>query len=222
MAAEDRMTDGDQLRSIDSLQMPSGTVSADSAVVQQWENGLRQNQLVHFRMAEKFAGRDRVLGVLALVLTTVVGTAIFATLESDPDVRWQLLAGLLSLLAAVMVALQTFMDYSGRAATHRSVATGYSELRRLMEQERLTGFVRQELLTGVRKQWTALEGQAPPTPRRLRAAVLTEIKSNQPGSPPRADQRLVAGAPLGQPSLGAVGHESTSETGDPLDRDHRA
>lgn len=167
---------------VSSLPPLTGAVDANEPVLGMWANGLALNQRVHFLMAERCQRRDKWLGVPALVLTTVVGTALFATLESKPETRWQIVAGLLSIAASILVALQTFMNYGSRAASHVEAAAGYGELRRLLEQERLSKTVRQEALTEIRLRWSALDAVATPTSKRLRKSELKEIKKGSPSA----------------------------------------
>jgi hypothetical protein len=70
------------------------------------------------------------LGIPVVVLTAAVGTTIFATFGTNPDSRWVIIAGLVSLLAAILAALQTFLGYAQRAERHRAAAVAYSQLKR--------------------------------------------------------------------------------------------
>ena len=66
----------------------------------------------HYIAWEKAANKNKWLGVPVIITTTVVGTAIFGTLQESPHIAWKITAGLLSLLAAVLSALQTTLKYS--------------------------------------------------------------------------------------------------------------
>jgi hypothetical protein len=70
------------------------------------------------------------LGIPVVVLTAVVGTAIFATLGTSPSSKWIIGVGLLSLLATILAALQTFLGYSQRAERSRTAAVAYGQLKR--------------------------------------------------------------------------------------------
>jgi len=70
------------------------------------------------------------LGVPVTVFSAVVGTAIFATKNTPHrDAQVQLLAGLLSLAAAVLSALHTFFNFADVAAQHKSAAAEYESVR---------------------------------------------------------------------------------------------
>jgi hypothetical protein len=68
-----------------------------------------------------------------VVITSIVGTSIFATIEDTPEVGWKILAGIVSLLAAVLSAAQSFFRFSERAQEHRSAGAAYERLRREIE-----------------------------------------------------------------------------------------
>jgi hypothetical protein len=70
------------------------------------------------------------LGIPVVILTAAVGATIFATFGSTPQSRWVIGIGLLSLLAAILSALQTFLGYAQRAERNRTSAAAYGQLKR--------------------------------------------------------------------------------------------
>ena len=69
------------------------------------------------------------LGIPTLCIATVVGSSVFASLASDkPGTLVVVSTGLLSILAAVLSALQTFLDFSKRAQAHKTAADSYSAI----------------------------------------------------------------------------------------------
>lgn len=88
----------------------------------------------HYKMCELAMRKHSLLGVPAAIVSTLVGTAIFSTLNSPKQSLWlQILAGLFSLLAAVLVALQTFFNYSDVASKHRDAAASYEAIRHKLD-----------------------------------------------------------------------------------------
>ena len=73
------------------------------------------------------------LGIPVVVLSTVVGTTIFSSLGGSPDSTLVIVAGLVSLLAGSLAALQTFLGSAHRAEKHRAAAAGYGELKRELD-----------------------------------------------------------------------------------------
>ena len=87
----------------------------------------------HYKAAEDVEKWSLRLGVPAAALSAVVATSIFATVASDPAIGWKIASGTLSLVAAVLVSLQTFFGHAERAREHRAVAGEYAALRRRAE-----------------------------------------------------------------------------------------
>lgn len=101
----------------------------------QWYANKRDN--AHYQMALHLNGRERLLGIPVIATTTVVGTAIFATLQQDAALGWRVATGLLSVIAAVLATLQTFFNYGGEAQRHFEAAVGFARLWRHMDQFKL-------------------------------------------------------------------------------------
>jgi hypothetical protein len=96
----------------------------------------------HRVMADRMRQRHLLLGIPVVILTTLVGTSAFASISKakgdsitflgvDPDVVL-ILVGTISVLAAVLSSLQTFLRYATRAEGHRIAALRYETLRRDM------------------------------------------------------------------------------------------
>lgn len=93
----------------------------------------------HYDMAETYRVRHRAFGFAVVIATAVVGTTTFASLAKDilakgMPTEWEnwIKAGtaILSVLATVLAALQTFLGFSDLQAQHKRGADGYSEVRR--------------------------------------------------------------------------------------------
>ena len=100
------------------------------AVAERYRRVVRQSNRGHYVAAERAEARNRILGIASVVVGTVVGTSIFATIQSSPSVNWRVAAGLLVTGAAVLSALQTFLDYAKRASEYRTAGAAYGRLRR--------------------------------------------------------------------------------------------
>ncbi len=73
-----------------------------------------------------------IVGVPAVIFSSVVGTALFAGLEKDSPRTW--IVASTSILAAILGALQTFLRFAERATLHASAADWYSAIRRDIEE----------------------------------------------------------------------------------------
>jgi 4-amino-4-deoxy-L-arabinose transferase-like glycosyltransferase len=171
---------------------PAHTDSAPStALLAQWHNGLRIAHIAQSRSAATCELRGRMLGIAVVVLSTVVGTAIFSTLESSPSTAVKIVAGFASVGAGVLAALQTFLGFEQRAAKHREVAAAYGALRRELESASAfpsDGPQLAQLLADVRGRWDVLDASAPaPSPRIYRGAVASvkpiDVDARAPSAP---------------------------------------
>jgi hypothetical protein len=76
--------------------------------------------LAHAMAAERTDRLSKWLGVPVVILTSIVGTSVFASLTDlgKAHVSIAVMAGVLSILAAVLAALQTFLNFGDRAEAH--------------------------------------------------------------------------------------------------------
>ena len=91
----------------------------------------------HYLTAKRNSRMHTNLGVPVVVISTIVGSTIFATISDDPAVGWKIVAGLLSITAAVLAALQTFFKYSELAEKHRVSGAEYASLKRRLDSYQL-------------------------------------------------------------------------------------
>jgi hypothetical protein len=106
----------------------------DQDLVLTWIRRARESQMSHYEMANILSARDRWLGVPVISIAAVVGTSVFASLTVQavaPPIRIAL--GLLSVLAAVLAAMQTFFRFAQRAEKHRAAGARYGATRRKLE-----------------------------------------------------------------------------------------
>lgn len=136
-----------------------------SQVLDEWYERVAATQRAHYLSADHFGARKYWLGVPAVVLSTLVGTSVFATVQKQPELWLQLSVGLASVLAALLTSLQTFLGYSERAERHRIAGAKYGALGRELEQLRALGSGSiSEQLTEVRKRLDDLAVESPNNP----------------------------------------------------------
>lgn len=122
----------------------------------------------HYLAAKRCQRRHMALGVPVVVFSTIVGSAIFASISERPELQWQIAVGLLSITSAVLASLQTFFRFAEAAAKHRESAAGYSllyrELRMLLLQlshsERAQFAERMAQLESILHRFDELESRA--------------------------------------------------------------
>ncbi len=99
-----------------------------------WIRRSRESQMAHYEMANIFARRDKWLGVPVILITSAVGTSVFASLAASTVEPWQkIVIGMLSVFAAVLSSLQTFFRYSELSEKHKMAAARFGAVRRKLE-----------------------------------------------------------------------------------------
>lgn len=99
-----------------------------------WIRRARESQMAHYEMANSLSYKGRFLGVPVIVITSLIGTSVFASLASEIIPAWsKIVVGFLSLAAVVLSSLQTFFNYSDRAEKHRSSGANFGAVRRKLE-----------------------------------------------------------------------------------------
>jgi len=151
-------------------------------LLDQWHTGIRMAHIGHDRMASLAFGRARTVGILATAGSAVAGTTLVSSLATSSDDRWIAFAAILSVLAAVLSALQTFLNYGDLAARHRSAASSYGDLRRRAEE--LQAFKRGVDLEGpmgeLRLAWTKLDQESPSIPQRVHDVAYARVTRAAP------------------------------------------
>jgi hypothetical protein len=141
------------------------------ALLGQWLVGLRILHVGNFLAAKHCIKLNQRFGILVVIATSVVGSAIFASIGKLQDHRLQIFAGLLSLSATVLASLQTFLGYSNRASAHQAAAIKYGELRTeaemLLTEDLAVVADLEKRLESIRRRWNDLDSTTPPLPDRI-------------------------------------------------------
>ncbi len=143
-------------------------VISKEELLQAWYRRMRESQFSHYEVAKSLEGFNYWLGLPSILLSTFVGTSVFAALGRTVDSRLQIFVGLVSVAAAMLSGVQTFLRFSERAEKHRSVAARYGALRREIEEILACGGeIPGERLTGLREKIDKLAEEAPSISSRI-------------------------------------------------------
>lgn len=99
-------------------------------LLQDWHRRVYAAQTAYYEEAERFRRRNYQLGIPVVIISSLVGTAVFS--EVKPTDRW--LVGSVSILAAVLASLQTFLKFGENATLHGAAADWFAAIRRDIEQ----------------------------------------------------------------------------------------
>ena len=148
-------------------------------LLDKWHKGIRIEQIAHLRAAAHFGRLHRRLGVPVTVFSIIVGTSVFGSLN-ETGLEWLLIiAGVLSVLAAVLSGLQTFLSYESLAMEHQAAGTEYGKLRHFVEEMRVVIKDEAELekkLPEVREAWDRLLAESPALPQRFVDMAMEMVK----------------------------------------------
>ena len=98
-----------------------------------WLTRARNSQHSHHEAGKIYLTRHYWFGIPVVVLTTVLGTAAFATEKTVSDL-WKHLFGYGSMVAAALTAAQTHFQWAERAEKHKSLGARYGDIRRDIEE----------------------------------------------------------------------------------------
>ena len=163
-----------------------------SALIADWLRRVRENQYVHYETGAFFSRLNYYLGIPSIILSAAVGTAVFESLNGEgisPNVK--IVLGCISILAAVLTSLQTFLRFSERASEHRASGAGFGATRRLLECLKTYPPTdvpeMKRALDEVRAQMDKLAFESPEVPSRLKKKFDGQVterlaKATQPRS----------------------------------------
>lgn len=164
-------------------------------VLDEWFRRVAVTQVAHYMSADYFGARKYWLGVPAIILSTLVGTSVFATVQKQPEVWLQISVGLASVAAAVLASLQTFLGYAERAEKHRIAGAKYGALGRELEQIRSSAETPlHDAILEIRKRLDDLAVESPNNPFRIyrrAGATNIEVLPNMPMHSARESARAL-------------------------------
>jgi hypothetical protein len=113
--------------------MPRTDVASESRMVlvkhvdELGESAWKQEVAHAFDRAHDAKVEDR-LALAAIVLSTVVGGSVFASLSGSPQTWAKVLVGVLSVAAAVAAAVNARGPFSGRSTAHAVARSGFASI----------------------------------------------------------------------------------------------
>jgi SMODS and SLOG-associating 2TM effector domain family 4 len=141
----------------------------------QWKQEILVCHKAHFRAAALMQQRNRGFGIPVIILSAVAGTTVFGTLESSPELWVKILVGFLSVAAAVLARLQTFLKYGELAEKHNTASLKYGALQREVEEMEAKADMPGDYVSSVRTRWTAIDSESPSISPKLFDKIETGI-----------------------------------------------
>ena len=137
---------------------------ATRPIATQWYHRAATVAHGHYRAALRFSRLNFWFGFPSVILATIVGTSVFATLQSKPEFWWQVTVGVMSIAAAILSALQSFLGYNDKAEKHRAAGAKYNAIGRELELWLSVEEDNVEKLDVIRQRIDALAQESPHIP----------------------------------------------------------
>ena len=152
-------------------------------LVEYWLFRSARMQDAYYTASRDFDRRHLWLGIPSIVFSAVVGTTVFASLSKNADVLIQLGAGVLSVSAAILTTLQTFLKYSDLSEKHRTAGVKFAHLRHSIELIQVfppdSADELRSRLTEVEVMWDKIRQDSPTLPPRLWRSVSESLTFEQ-------------------------------------------
>ena len=144
----------------------------------------------HYDAATLFERKNYKYGVPVTVLSAAVGTSVFVTIDSSPEMWAKILVGLTSFAVSILSALQTFFKYTERAEKHRIAGARFGSLLKEIERVTLTsGEEKPDFdvwAKDFQERWDTLSEESSTIPRKIflqhRAKHKHTIHNSEPDS----------------------------------------
>jgi hypothetical protein len=145
-----------------------------------WQSSVRCAQKAHFRTASLLERRHFWIGVPAVVLSTVVGSSVFASMQEKASPYAKLAVAIASIAAAILAALQTFLRFAERAERHRVIGTSFSALKKELQFRRVypprDAASEESYAADFLKRWSQLVESSPTADERVFQFTRQEVK----------------------------------------------
>ena len=99
-----------------------------------WYHQASINRDINAKRAEFNKQLHYWLGIPVVIFSSIVGSAAFTQINQTGNNKIRVIAGLLSIAAAVLAGLQTFLGFGGSAEKYRAVGIGYEQLANEIEK----------------------------------------------------------------------------------------
>ena len=146
-------------------------MSTTEQLLDDWYQRVRVTQVAHYVSADHFGKRKYLLGIPAVILSALVGTTVFASLQSQPELWLQITVGLASVAAALLTSLQTFLGYSERSEKHRIAGAKYGAVGRELEFLKTQTNIDTEIIAKLKKELDVLAEESPNNPKKIYYSV---------------------------------------------------
>lgn len=153
-------------------------------LLENWHRRVRLSQVAHYEAAKRVQWIHYVLGIQAVIIPTIVGTALFALLDKRISTSVLIILGILCIFSGIVSALQTFFRFDSCAELYLTAAGRYGTIRREIELHLLVSDLSEAKVKTVTErivsQLDAIEQESPTVPHAVWRRVEEKlIKSDE-------------------------------------------
>lgn len=145
-----------------------------------WRNAIKTAQVAHYECATSAERMNKRLGISVVTLSALAGTSVIGGLAENPEIWIKIPIGAMSVLAVVLSALQTFLNYAEQAEFHRISAVKFSALQKEIEQKAASPLSDENeidtWISSFREKWDILTRESPTISKRIWESVRARIK----------------------------------------------
>ncbi|WP_139350695.1 SLATT domain-containing protein [Rhodanobacter sp. C01] len=142
------------------------------ALVDQWRIECSAAADAHYDAARYSERMHFFLGIASALFSAIVACGVVLTLDKSPSLWLRSVAILLSVFAVVFAAVQTFSNYSVRAAEHKSAGSRFDSLRRSCESKLTNGIQPNESISELESEFKNASDCAVAVPERFKKAII--------------------------------------------------
>ncbi len=143
--------------------------SSTKETLRGWRLHAHKGRDRHDEAARHYDKYHNRLGGFAIFLSAIVGSSFFASLGKQVAPLVGIFLGIIGIISAGLVSIQTFYNYAGRAEQHRITGVKYKIIIRELEQElaKQDENIDAKWLEDIRKRLDKLETEAPVVPESI-------------------------------------------------------
>ncbi|MDQ6804458.1 MAG: SLATT domain-containing protein [Actinomycetota bacterium] len=166
---------------------PGAQPAGSADLLEKWLLQCRRANVAHLRATDGLTWRNYGLGVLTAVLSTVVGSSVYAALQSDTASGVQFAVASLSVIAAALAAIQNILRYGTRAEKHRRATRDYGNAMRWIAEVAAATPPASDLkqtIDRIRKRLDEIDLEAPNVPADIWvwAVHAVDVERKHPGT----------------------------------------
>ena len=140
-------------------------------LLKKWQGRMRDAQRAYYITSTRYKRLNYIYGIPVVCFTVFISSSVFSELQKLPDSYVQLIVGFVSVVAAIMAAVQTFLRFPEKAEKHRATAVRYGLLKKEIEKFLVLYPSKNEeainRIENIKKEWDVIVSESPTVSSKL-------------------------------------------------------